>query len=968
MKLLLVCSLIGVSLSAAELHGVVTDPSGALVPGALVQVRGSGAEQRKYTDAQGVYAFPALKPGKYNVRVIAKGFTLLQQQDVEVDASTSLDLQLSIEAESQVVNVEEEANKVTVDPNSNADALVLGQKELAALSDDPDELSNELQAMAGPGAGPSGGQIYIDGFTGGNLPPKSSIREVRINANPFSPEYDRPGFGRIEIFTKPGTDAIRGQAFFQFNNQDLNTRSPLLDTALPAYKQEFFGLNLSGPIIKQKASFTFDFERRLINENAFVLATDLDGNLNPQTVNQGIVTPQTRQTITPRLDYAINASNTLTIRYQDTRIELDKQGVGGFNLASQAYNQSNVENTVQGTETSVLSPHSINETRFQFMHTYLSDTANNTTPALSVAGAFTGGGAQIGNSGTVNNEWEVTNTTSYTHGTHAFKWGGRLRQYFLTDRSVNDFGGTFTFLGGEGPELDANNNPIPGTTVDLTALEVYQRTLLFDNLGYSAAEIRALGGGATQFSIGGGKATSSVNQFDAGLFFNDDWRLRPNLTLSYGLRYETQTNIHDFTDLAPRFAVAWGIDQHANQSAKTVLRVGAGVFYDRIADTVSLNALRYNGVTQQSYLLLNPDFFPNVPSLTTLATGQQPQELQPIYGDIKAPRNYQATASLERQINKYFKLSGTYIFSRGVHLSLTRDINAPIDGVYPYGDSGVRLLTESTGLSRSSQLIISPNFNYKKIFLFGFYGLSYGYDNNEGEAANPYNLRAEWGPSTFSDVRQRFIMGTNIPLPFKASLSPFIIASSGTPYDIVIGQDLNGDSFATERPELLSLSAAQCTGTSLRYAAGYGCFNLNPPAGAPTIERNFGRGPATFFLNMRLSRTWSFGDKGESGPAQQGPPPGMGGARGGPGGGPPGGGPGGGGPPPGMFGAASGKKYNLTLSLQGRNILNHPNYGVPNGNLSSPYFGESTSLAGFGPFGASTTYDRKIDIQLRFAF
>jgi hypothetical protein len=974
-RMLLVCAFILSSLVAADtgsasLHGVVTDPSGALVPGALVQLRGPGGERRKSTDAQGAYSFPALPAGKYTVRVIAKGFTLMQRQDVDVNAATTLDVQLSIEAESQVVNVEEAANNVTVDPNSNADALVLGQKELAALSDDPDELSNELQAMAGPGAGPSGGQIYIDGFTGGNLPPKSSIREVRINANPFSPEYDKPGFGRIEIFTKPGTDKIRGQLFFQFNNQDLNTRSPLLDSALPAYKQEFFGFNVSGPIIKQKASFTLDYERRLIDENAFVLATTLDSDYNPQTVNQAIVTPQTRQTITPRFDYAINATNTLTLRYQDVRIELDKQGVGGFNLASQAYNEKNVENTFQGTETSILSPHAINETRFQFMHTDLSNIANNSIPAVIVAGAFTSGGAQIGNSGTVNNEWEVTNTTSYTKGTHAFKWGGRLRQYFLTDTSVNNFGGTFTFLGGEGPELDANNDPIAGTMIDLTGLEVYQRTLLFESLGYSGSEIRALGGGATQFSIGGGKATSSVNQFDAGLFFNDDWRMRPNLTFSYGLRYETQTNIHDFTDLAPRFALAWGIDQHANQGAKTVLRIGAGVFYDRVLDTVSLNALRYNGITQQSYLLLNPDFYPSVPTLSNLASGAQPQQLQYIYSDIKAPRTYQSTASLERQINKYFKLSSTYIFSRGVHLQLSRDINAPIDGVFPYGDSAVRLLTESTGLSRSNQLIISPNLNYKKIFLFGFYNLSYGYDNNEGEAANPYNLRAEWGPSTYTDVRHRFILGTNIPLPWKVSLSPFIIASSGTPYNIVIGQDLNGDSFATERPELLALSASQCTGNSLLYEPGYGCFNLNPPAGAKTIERNYGRGPATFFLNMRLSRTWSFGDRGESGPAQQGPPPGMGGARGGPGGGgpPPGGGGPGGGPPPGMFGGASGKKYNLTLSLQGRNILNHPNYGVPNGNLSSPYFGESLSLAGFGPFGASTTYDRKIDIQLRFAF
>ncbi len=127
-----------------------------------------------------------------------------------------------------MITVQEEINEVTTDPTSNGGAIVLHDKELQALSDDPDELSEQLQAMAGPSNGPNGGQIYIDGFTGGNLPPKSSIREVRINSNPFSPEYDRPGFGRIEILTKPGTDYIRGQAFFQYSDGLLNSRSPLL--------------------------------------------------------------------------------------------------------------------------------------------------------------------------------------------------------------------------------------------------------------------------------------------------------------------------------------------------------------------------------------------------------------------------------------------------------------------------------------------------------------------------------------------------------------------------------------------------------------------------------------------------------------------------------------------------------------------------------------------------------------------
>ena len=181
-------------------------------------------------------------PANICVRVIAKGFTVNQRQNFEIDGPITFDAQLTIQAESQVVNVEDEAARVSADPDSNGTAIVLREKELEALSDDPDELQQQLQAMAGPGGGPNGGQIYIDGFTGGNLPTKSSIREVRINTNPMSPEYDRPGFGRIEIFTSPGTDFIRGQAFMQYNKEALNARSPLLtQSKRPPYQQKFFG-------------------------------------------------------------------------------------------------------------------------------------------------------------------------------------------------------------------------------------------------------------------------------------------------------------------------------------------------------------------------------------------------------------------------------------------------------------------------------------------------------------------------------------------------------------------------------------------------------------------------------------------------------------------------------------------------------------------------------------------------------
>ncbi len=963
--------------TSGSIHGVVTDPSGAAVPSAVVAVNGAGGRFHAKANGVGRYSVGNVPNGKYEVAIGAKGFAVAKTTDFSVTGSTTLDMQLVIKAEAEVVNVEDEVTSaVSIDPSANGTGLVLGEKELAALSDDPDELSEELQAMAGPGGGPNGGQIYVDGFTGGNMPPKSSIREVRINSNPYSTEYDKPGFGRVEIFTKPGTDTFRGQAFFQFNDQYLNSRSPLLTTSTRApYGNKIEGFNLSGPLKKNKASLSFDFDRRDITENAFVDATTLNSSLLPQSVIQSIVTPQARMNMSPRLDYTINQKNTLVVRYQYTTIGLSDAGVGAFNLPSQGYKSTTGEQTVQATETAVISPTLINESRFQFMHTTANDTVKSSDPTIIVTDAFADGGVGVGNSGNTTNKFEYTNLSSMTHSTHSFKIGGRIRQSLNHDTSVNGFNGSFVFLGGTGPMLDAGNQAIAGTSIDLTALQVYQRTLLGEQMGLSAAQIRAIGGGASQFMLNTGTALTTVNQLDLGLYFNDDWRVKPNVTFSYGVRWETQTNIHDYRDVAPRFGVAWGLDGRGNKAAKTILRAGAGIFYDRVADTVILAARRYNGLTQQSYFIQNPDFFPSIPSPSALTAGLQPQEYRPYFSGIEAPETYQASIGLERQINKYVKLTGQYVEQRGVHLQNSLNINAPIDGIYPYGDSGIRLLTESSGESRTHQFFISPNINFKKMFLFGFYVYSHGKDNNEGEPADPNNLRAEWGPSSFADVRHRFVMGTSIPVHWGISVSPFIVANSGSPFNITTGQDTNGDGFAEERPSLdTSESASSCVGQNLKYEAGYGCFNLLPAAGT-AISRNYGRGPGSFTVNMRVTRTWSFGDKGESGPRDQGgPPPGgppPGGMRGG--GGPPpggGGGPGGGGPPPGMFGGGnSNKRYNLTLSVSARNLLNHANYAAPSGDLSSPLFGQYTSLAsGFGPMGGQSTYERKIDLQLRLRF
>lgn len=884
----------------ASLRGVVTDPTGAVLPGAQLQLRGPGGQHRARADGGGRYLFSRLAAGKYQLRVTADGFAPLRQNltiGVAIDHAIALDLRLLLAGQKQEVTVEESADErsAAADPGSNGGAIVMRRRQIAALSDDPDELAQQLEALAGPAPGPMGGQIYIDGFLGGNLPPKSAIREVRINSNPYSPEYDHPGFGRVEVFTKPGSGQFHGDFLAQYNNQFLNSRNPLLRQSMrPPYQVQLYQLNLEGPIRKSKASFALSAEHREVREDALILATTLDGSLS-----QALTTPSARTAVTPRVDYAWNAKNTLVVRYQDVRNEQDKQGVGGFDLPSRAYNDNRAENALQVTETAMIDSRTINETRFQFLRSTLRDTPDNLTQAIIVVGGFSGGGATVGNSSSSARSWELTNITSYILGKHMLKWGGRAVGASLTDTSRANFSGAYTFY----------------------SLAAFQQDL------------------PAQFSLNSGTPTIGVRQFNIGIFMNDDWRARPNLTLSYGLRYEAQTNYGDAANWAPRFGLVWS--PSAGRNPKTVLRAGAGTFYDRIPISTKLNPLRYNGIAQQSYLILNPAFFPAIPATTALSATGQPQQLQPVYGGLRNGRTYQASVSIERRIAAQSRITASYIFSRGVDLPNSRNVNAPIGGLYPFGDADVRLLTESAGLMRLNQLIINPTMNFKKVMLFGYYVLSHGQDNNEGQPADPYNLHAEWGPSTWGDVRHKIVAIATVKLPLSFSVSPFLVSSSGAPYNITTGLDPDLTGFPAARPALIAATDT-CQGTGRLYEAGFGCFNLIPPPGAPLIMRNSARGPAIASLGLRMSRTWLF----RGGIARQADFP-----------------------TPGNHSHAESATRGLTLSLSTLNAMNHTNLAPPNGDLSSPYFGQSLGLSDLiGHMARSSTYNRKIDLQVRFAF
>ncbi len=980
-----------------SLRGQVLDELGGAIIGASVTaIDAKGVEKTVVTNDAGSYTINGLAPGKYTVRAVNAGFAINETADVEISAGKAqqFDITLKVAIEEQKVTIATDNRELSTEPENNAGAVVLKGEDIDALPDDPDDLAAALQALAGPSAGPNGGQIFVDGFTGGRLPPRASIREIRINSNPFSAEYDRLGFGRVEILTRPGTDRYRGQVSFNFNDDALNSRNPFA-TSRPPLQTRQYGGNYGGPLLKKKASFFVDFDKRDTDDETLIVAKVLDDDNNIVDFIETAPIPSRRTSFSPRIDYSFNPNNTLVARYNfmtNKRIT----GVGQFSLPSRAYNTTTTEHGIQLTETAVINKTIVNETRFQFDHNDISLDADNSTPTIDVQEAFTGGGSQAGQTHTVEKEWELTNNTSFAMGPHSFKTGARVRGIHTNQFSPQNFGGTYSFFGGA-----------------ILSIVRYQTTIVGLEEGLSPAEIRLLGGGASQFRLAAGNPETEVSQWDFGGFFQDDWKVRQNFTLSLGLRYENQKNIDSNFNFAPRLGFAWS---PGRQQGKTVFRGGYGVFYERVGESLTLQAIKLNGVNQQQFTVINPDFFPLIPTTDQLIEFAAPGTVYRLDEGLQAPYTLQAVFSVERQLPHNLTVAASYINIRTLHVLRTRQLNAPLPGTFIPGiaGTGVRPLDcadfippdinpstrcnvfqyESSGRYNQNQFIVNMSSRLGRAgTLNAYYVLGKANSDTDGSgtfAADPYNFITEYGRAS-GDIRHRFWLTANLRAPWGISVNPFVILQSGRPFNITLGRDLNNDTINNERPALAP-AGANCTDANIRCTA-FGNFKINLGPNDVMIPRNFGHGPGSVNFNVRVSKTWSFGSEGGANANQQNRQDGqrndgqqrtmvgggMAGGRTPGGGGPGGGGPGGGGPRGGFGGPGGGGgfpgggggngRYNLTFSLNFQNLLNHPNFANPVGNLGSSFFGQSTSTSGFGGFGTGNpAYNRRIDASLRFSF
>ena len=810
------------------MSGVVTDPSGALVLHAAVHIAApDGSFTRDLlSDASGRFSLTML-PGTYDLIISASGFDPFHKT-VHIGASpVNINARLTIAVAQSVVEVSGDTNALSTSGDANKDGLDLEGDSLAALSDDDATFQQQLLALAGDDSSHPP-QVYVDGFSGGRFPPKSTIREVKINQSPFSAAYESMGLGRIEIFTKPGTGSMHGSVGIYGDPSAFNSQNPFLHEVEPGYYRVHTVGELSGPI-GRKTSFFLSADYYDQQNNAIINAQSVNSAGGIYGISEAVPDPTHTGQYTARLDRQWSTNNTVTGRYEYHRVDQTNGGLSQYVLPSEAYNSTETTQTLQLRNTQILSANAEIESRFEWIRARTNQNSVSTAPTITVEGVVSAGGSPSQAYDDHQDQLEFQESATYEHGKHLIRVGGRYRLYRDANLSTAGFNGTFTF----------------------TNLASYQASVL----GTPSA---------SQFQLTTGKTNFRVITGDAALWAEDEWQLRRNVTTDLGFRVESQSAIPDHFDPSPHFGLAWALHQTGNKTAPVVLRIGSAIFYDRFPIADLMTAVRQNNPKlQQTYTVANPDFFVNNTPPASQLGAATPPTIYRVAPGLRSEYEIDSGASAEFSLGKRGSITVGYLNKVQEHQWVSINANAPrADGTRPYGAAAGNIYEFSSGAEgRGKWFYVDPLITINKnIRVWGHFNFKRQNSDTFGDtsfASNSYDIHQDYGRSP-SDRRQAAYIGMSAGLKWGMRTGLFLTTRAGEPFNITTGSDNNGDTIYNDRPSF----ATSASNPADVVHTVYGDLDLNPQPGEKIIPVDYGHSAGPFVsLQLQASKTWKFGSR-----------------------------------------------------------------------------------------------------------
>lgn len=747
-----------------SITGVVVDQNEAALPAARVTLRGDLRSQSRSvkTDTVGSFRFDRLTAGDYEIDVTREGFKPETVRfSIGVRQPEPLRVVLSVAELQQEIAVSETNLQTNTDPGGNMDVSTVDRQALDTLPSLSNDYIGTMSRFLSDGAiGTSGVTLVVDGVEMSKAGVSASaIQEVKINNNPYSAEYARPGRGRIEILTKPGAPQYHGTFNFLFRDQHLNARDSFALTRPPEQRRIYEG-NITGPFSKSKAhpiSFLITANREEENLQSVVFATGPQGSIRENFANPGRNTE-----FSARLQRQMSEKSTLSVLYSYQDRIIKNQGVGGFNLPEVATNFEFREDIVRLAHNWIVSPNLVSQFNLLLGRYDAPTVSVNNVQRIVVQDAFTGGGAQ-GDFRRTEEHWAAYETVTYTQGKQLIKAGIQVPDF--SHRGVDDKTnnlGTFYF----------------------SSLADYEQQHPF-------TFIRQQGRTSVRFW-----------EVVLGVFVQDEIRVRPNLSIAVGLRYDWQNRFNDDNNnVAPRLSFAYAL----GQDRKTIIRGGFGAFYDRTGPGPISDVIRFDGERLRRYVITNP-CFPDPLCNGGQSLTAQPVSIVRLASDTIIPDTAQFGIGVERQLQKSLTLTVNYLGARGFDLFRSRDVNAPLPPLFdarPDPKFTVVRQIESTGRLTSHSLEVGLRGQLTSYFN-GMIQYAFGRAWNDTSGitafpANSYDLRGEWGRADF-DVRHRFNLLGTIRAGKFFNLGMALTMTTGTPYTLTTGRDDNKDSQTLDRP------------------------------------------------------------------------------------------------------------------------------------------------------------------------